>query len=66
MLIPTAVSRGGLVLKKHAPLILTVVGLTSMTAGAVVAVKQTMKLEAVVDMAETRVAEAKDFGKEVD
>lgn len=55
MQIPTAVSRGGLILKKHAPLILTVVGLTSMTTGAVVAVKQTMKLEGVVDCAENRI-----------
>lgn len=70
MLIPTGmagvVGRGGLVLKKHAPAILTVVGLASMTAGAVMAVKQTLKLEAVVDRAEERVAEARVIGREVD
>lgn len=59
MVIPMAISRGGLVLKKHAPLILTTVGLTSMTAGAVIAVRQTMKLDAVVTKAEFRVEEAR-------
>jgi hypothetical protein len=64
MLIPTGmagvVGRGGLVLKKHAPMILTVVGLASMTAGAVVAVKQTLKLEEVVEDVEHRVRIAKE------
>lgn len=63
MLIPTGmtgvVGRGGLVLKKYAPTILTVVGLASMTAGALIAVKQTMKLEEVVERAEQRVIKAK-------
>lgn len=70
MLIPTSfggvVGRGGLLLKKHAPTILTVVGLASMTAGAVIAVKQTLKLEGVVDAAEERVEEAKEYAREVD
>lgn len=70
MLIPTTfggiVGRSSLLLKKHAPTILTVVGLASMTAGAVFAVKQTLKLEALVDDAEQRVENAKEFAKEVD
>ena len=66
MVIPTAISRGGLVLKKHAPLILTIVGLTSMTAGAVVAVKQTMKLEDLVEKAELRIDEVKTTKYETD
>ena len=70
MLIPTSLSgtvgRGGLLLKKHAPAILTVIGLASMTAGAVIAVKQTLRLEEVLDEAELRIRHAKDVAENVD
>lgn len=63
MVIPTGLApilgRSSLVLRKHGPTILTIVGITAMTAGAVIAVKQTLKLEAVVDRAEARIEEAK-------
>lgn len=52
--------RGTLVLKKWAPEILTGVGLLSMTGGAVLAVRATLKLEDSVAKAEERIYEAKN------
>ena len=63
-MIPTNLSdiagRGGLLLKRYAPEILTGVGLIGMTLGAVVAVKQTLKLESTVQSAEVRVNNVKE------
>lgn len=49
----------GFKLQKYAPEILTVVGLASMTAGALMAVKATTKLESVIARAEARIADVK-------
>lgn len=64
MLIPTtvkgAVGRGGLLLQKHAPEILTGAGLLAMTTGAVMAVKATLNLEQTLTNAESRIISVKD------
>lgn len=49
----------GFKLQKHAPEILTVVGLASMTAGALMAVKATTKLERFMHDAEARIEDIK-------
>lgn len=48
--------RGKLLVQKHSPEILTGIGLLSMTSGAVLAVRATLKLESVVTLAEARIA----------
>lgn len=64
MLIPTTlkgtVGRGGLLLQKHAPEILTGAGLVAMTTGAVLAVKATLNLEKTLTKAEERIVSVKD------
>lgn len=63
MLIPTNVQgilgRGSLLLQKHAPEILTGVGLLSMGTAAVMGARATIKLEATIDNAEVRIASVK-------
>lgn len=63
MLIPTSaqgvIGRGKLILQNYAPEILTGVGLASMTGGAILAVKATLKLEDTLAAAEIRISEVK-------
>lgn len=70
MLIPTNASgilgRGVLLVRKFSPEILTVSGLASMTAGAIMAVKATTKLERVIRDAELRISDAKDISESTD
>lgn len=57
--------RSGLILQKHSPTILTVVGLAAMTAGAVLAVKKTLQLEDTLLRSEERISDVKlniEFG----
>lgn len=65
MLIPTTakgiIGRGGLYVKKFSPEILTGVGLVSMTAGAVLAVRATTKLDDVMAAAEERINNVKQL-----
>jgi Family of unknown function (DUF6353) len=62
-MIPTSLTKiagpVGLKLQRYAPEILTVVGLASMTAGALMAVKATTKLERTLHDAEARIADVK-------
>jgi len=62
-MVPTSlngvVGRGGLLVKKYAPEILTGVGLVSMSAGAFLAVRSTLRLEETVARAERRVNDTK-------
>jgi hypothetical protein len=69
MMIPTnlkgVVGRGGLILKKFAPEILTGVGLVSMTGGAFLAVRATLRFEDVLHEAEERLEEARNVNDEL-